>query len=61
MNYPSLFLFCRRGICNFTMPINVDISKEDLLRMLWDGGLKPATLTSRKRFYDEVFYLLSVL
>ena len=48
-------------VINFTMPIIVDVSKEDLLMMLWDGGLKPATVTSRKRFYDEVFYLLSVL
>ena len=56
MNYPSLFFFAEGAFV-----IIVDVSKEDLQRMICDGGLKPATLTSRMRFYDEVFYLLSVL
>ena len=53
----SKFIFFAEG----AFVIIVDVSKEDLQRMICDGGLKPATLTSRKRFYDEVFYLLSVL
>ena len=36
------------------MPTIVEVSEEDLQRLLVDGGLKPATLSRRKRFYDEV-------
>ena len=36
------------------MPTIVEVSDEDLQRLLGDGGLKPATLNRRNRFYQEV-------
>ena len=42
------------------MPTFAEVSEEDLQRMLGDGGLKPETLTRRRRSYDEV-YILSLL
>ena len=55
------FTFCRNCIRNFAvMPTIAEVSEEDLQRMLGDGGLKPETLTRRRRSYDEV-YILSLL
>lgn len=39
------------------MPTIVEVSDEDLQRLLGDGGLKPATLNRRNRFYQEVLVL----
>lgn len=36
------------------MPTIVEVSDEELQRLLGDGGLKPATLARRKRSYEEV-------
>ena len=53
----SIFIthFADTAVVNFEiMPTIVEVSEEDLQRLLVDGGLKPATLSRRKRFYDEV-------
>ena len=49
--------FADTSLVNFAiMPTIVEVTDEELQRLLGDGGLKPATLTRRKRFYDEVLY-----